>query len=157
MSPQIFDAIMWGLPLVSILFTFWLPAALQLFFFVSSLLSFGQATLFRQPWFRSYFNMTPLPQPKGSGPMPSPYKGNFKVAAKPVLSQAELNSRFQGANPGKGVLAKGRESLKQRDENLDVKERRRYEEKRQEELKKQRWELENRRKAERAARKGRNL
>ncbi|KUJ17505.1 uncharacterized protein LY89DRAFT_549218, partial [Mollisia scopiformis] len=61
LSPQIFNAMMWGLPLVSLLFTFWLPAALQLSFFVSGLLSFCQATLLRQPWFRNYFNMTPLP------------------------------------------------------------------------------------------------
>ncbi|CZR56575.1 uncharacterized protein PAC_06464 [Phialocephala subalpina] len=98
MQPQVLKAMMWGLPLLSFLFTFWLPAALQWSFFVAGLCSFSQATALRQPWFRNYFNMSPLPKPKSPADQPpTPYQGKLKIAAKPVLSQAELNSRFQGA------------------------------------------------------------
>jgi YidC/Oxa1 family membrane protein insertase len=101
-SPAVFNAMKWGLPALSLLFTWWLPAAVQLSFFVSGLMSFGQAALFRQTWFREYFNMTPLtknaiPGKKSEPENVSPYKGKLKVAANPVLSQAELSSRFQGA------------------------------------------------------------
>lgn len=134
--------------------------------------------------------MTPLPEPKG--PAPKPYKGSLKVAADPVLSQAELNSRFQGAqavqqttrvvkktdqpkgvmgkivgnvtetiadikDAGKGVYTSSIDNLKQRSEKADRQAQRKYEEKRQEEMKKERWELENRRRAERAIRKRQNL
>ncbi len=100
-SPAVFNAMKWGLPALSLGFTFWLPAAVQISFFVSGLLSFGQAALFRQSWFREYFNMTPLsknaiPGKKGAEES-SPYKGKMKVVANPVLSQAELSNRFQGA------------------------------------------------------------
>lgn len=97
MQPEVLKAMMWGLPLLSFVFTFWLPAALQWSFFVAGLCSFAQATALRQPWFRNYFNMSPLPKPKGPDDTPTPYQGKLKIAAKPVLSQAELNSRFQGA------------------------------------------------------------
>ncbi|KAE8447829.1 hypothetical protein EG329_010058 [Mollisiaceae sp. DMI_Dod_QoI] len=192
LSPQVYKGMMWGLPGLSLLFTWWLPASVQLSFFVAGLCSFIQATLLRQPWFRNYWNMTPLPQPKGPTE-PSPYKGNLKVAANPVLSQAELNSKFQeaGTSPqrtveeirklsppkkvignvlgsitgtvaeirdaGKGIVEKGKENLETRKGKNDAKEKRRYEEKRQEELKKERWELENQKRAERAARKRNNL
>ena len=95
---------MYGLPLLTVIFTWWLPAALQLSFFVSGILSFGQASLLKMPAVRSYFNMQPLPEgPAGTtGPIsplspatkpPSPYKGNLKVRAP--LSTAELNKAFQ--------------------------------------------------------------
>jgi YidC/Oxa1 family membrane protein insertase len=100
-SPAVFNAMKWGLPAASLLLTWWLPAAVQISFFVSGLLSFGQATLFRQSWFREYFNMTPLPKNavpgKKAAEESSPYKGKMKVIANPVLSQAELSNRFQGA------------------------------------------------------------
>jgi YidC/Oxa1 family membrane protein insertase len=183
-SPQIFKAMMWGLPAISLLFTFWLPAALQLSFLISGICSFGQATLLRQTWFRDYFKMTPIPQNPSNTPKPvDPYKGNLKVAANPILSQAELNARFQGAQETKksssptgvigkivgkvtatgplgeikdaykGVVEKATEQNNRSNAKADVKRQKRYEEKRQEELKKQRWEIENQKRAERAARK----
>lgn len=194
MSPEIFNAVKWGFPLVSFLFTFWLPAAVQLSFLVSGLASFSQATLMRQPWFRTYFKMSPLPQRKAPVPTSPRYKGSQMVAAEPVLSSAELNSRFQGANPtsqsqttgdrgatsplkvsigkflgnvtapideivdaGKGLMDKGRNTFKAQGEKSDLKAQKNYESKRLEELKKERLELANRRRAERTARKRQNL
>lgn len=194
MSPQAFAAVMWGLPLVGLLFTFWLPAAIQLSFLVSGICSFGQATLFRQVWFREYFKMTPLPQTANGAPKPlSPYQGNLKVAANPILSQAELNSRFQRSQVSqsqtaeeirklsaptgvikkilgqvtgttseiqdaiKGVIEKGKDYNENRNLGIDKKEQQRYEKKRQEELRRQRWEIENQKRAERAARKHQDM
>ena len=92
-------AFMYGFPALSLMFTWWQPAALTLSFFITGCLSYAQAMLFRQGWFRRYFNMTPLPPkaPGASEAAPSPYQGKLKIAATPVLSQAELSSRFQGA------------------------------------------------------------
>jgi YidC/Oxa1 family membrane protein insertase len=180
---------MWGLPALSIAFTWWMPAAVQVTFFVSGLLSFGQASLFRQEWFRKYFNMTPVPKPTPAGQAPaSPYKGNLNIKANPVLSQAELSQRFQGVKgttnlqekvskiressppggafgkaitgtfkeikeAGSGVAASARDSMDGRRQKADVLEKKQYEAKKQEQLKKERWEKENERRAERAAKK----
>jgi YidC/Oxa1 family membrane protein insertase len=89
---------MWGLPALSLLFTWWLPASVQLSFFVTGVLSFIQVTCMRQTWFRNFFGMVPLPASGPQGPPPSPYKGLMKRSASPVLTQAELNSRFQNTS-----------------------------------------------------------
>ncbi|KAG0646529.1 Oxidase assembly 1 [Hyphodiscus hymeniophilus] len=97
MSPEAMKLMMYGLPAMTLLFTWWLPAALQLSFFISGLLSFGQASLFKLPGFRSYWNMPPLPSGAAAvtpdGRPPTPYKGMMKV--RTPLSTAELNSAFQ--------------------------------------------------------------
>ncbi|KAH7383535.1 mitochondrial export translocase-like protein Oxa1 [Cadophora sp. MPI-SDFR-AT-0126] len=175
-SPEVTKAMIWGLPAISLLFTWWLPAAVQISFFVSGVLSFCQSTLFRQPWFRSYFKMTPLPARKDpNAPAPSPYRGDLKIAANPVLSQSELNSRFQGASAtqGKkgviggiaseirgtfgGVVEKSREKMRDSNETSqakrEVRERKAYEEKRREEIKQARLEEERQRRMAREARK----
>jgi YidC/Oxa1 family membrane protein insertase len=194
LSPQAAGLFMWGLPGLSLIFTWWLPAALQLSFFVSGILSFFQASALRQPWFRRIFRMTPLPT-KAPVTAPAPYQGKLKIAANPVLSQAELSQRFQGAGntaekigeiqkaapPGvvgkifggavkevkgavdgikdsaMGVVNMSKEKLASQTESgtkkADAKERKRFEEKRQEELRKARWDLEAAKRAERAAKK----
>lgn len=80
---------------MSFIFTFWFPASVQIYFFVSGALSAIQSALFRQDWFRNFWNMTPLPARVDPNATPSQYRGDMKVAAP--LSQSELNSRFQGA------------------------------------------------------------
>jgi YidC/Oxa1 family membrane protein insertase len=197
-SPAVFNAMKWGLPAASLLFTFWLPAAVQLSFFVSGLMSFGQAALFRQSWFREYFKMTPLPKNsipgKKAAEEPSPYQGKMKIAANPVLSQAELSKRFQGAQQsglnqklsqirekkppggaldkvisgafkdvkgtvdeikqaGSGVMSSASEMMSSRVKKSDRKQAAIYENKRQEQMKKERWAREAEQRAERAARK----
>jgi YidC/Oxa1 family membrane protein insertase len=176
---------MYLLPAMSFMFTFWLPAAVQLSFFVSGVLSFFQATLFKQPWFRNWANMSPLPTPGGPAAKPSsPYKGTLKISANAALSQNELNSRFQGAAvksvssqvekaksplqkfkaPSfiKDALGTKNEMVERANNYMDEKrasseaqDRKAFEKKRQEQLKKERWELENQRRAERAAKRGR--
>jgi YidC/Oxa1 family membrane protein insertase len=194
-SPGMMNAFKWGLPALTVIFTWWQPAALQLTFFISGLLSFGQASLFRTEWFRKFFNMTPIPKPAGDASAPpSPYKGRLKVAASPVLSQAELSQRFQGAQSnaplqgtvskirgarpsgsaigkvisttfkdvssvvkdvtgaGSGVVEKANKMMDRRKEKADLQERKAYEVKKQEQLKKERWEKERDRLAMRATR-----
>jgi YidC/Oxa1 family membrane protein insertase len=189
-------ALTYGLPGLTLLFTWWLPAAVQISFFVSGLLSFAQASMFKSPVFRNYFGMTPLPSTNNPTAPPSPYKGTMKLAASapapasganatpkssPVLSTSELNSRFEASsvsnestspprskllskllNPineardsARGVMKKANESMDGRREKNEIAEKRKYELKRQEELRKERWERENERRAERAAKKAR--
>ncbi len=108
MTPEAQKAMMWGFPAVSLAFTWWLPASVQLSFFVAGLLSWGQASLLKQAWLRNYFNMTPLPaRPQGSAPpaAPAPYKGTLKRANPGPLSTTELGQRFEGAAT-RGVLQK---------------------------------------------------
>ncbi|RKF54383.1 Mitochondrial inner membrane protein OXA1 [Erysiphe neolycopersici] len=97
MNPKMLSLLKWGLPLISLVFTSWLPAGVQLTFFISGLLSLTQASLLRQPWLRSYFRMTQLPTSNVSETpnLTSPYKGNIRIAQSSYLSQAELSERFK--------------------------------------------------------------
>ena len=185
MTPSTLKAMMYLLPAMSFMFTFWLPSAVQLSFFVSGLLSYFQAALFRQPWFRDWANMSPLPNRGGpAAEPPSPYKGILKVSANTALSQSELNSRFQGAavksvssqvERAKSPLQKlkapsmvkdmlgtkdemferANKYMDQRRAKGEVEDKKSFEKKRQEQLKKERWEIENQKRAERAAKRGR--
>lgn len=108
MSPAVYKILIWAFPALSLLCTWWQPAALTLSFFVTGVMSYAQAILFHQAWFRRYFNMTSLPTsptPLDQAP-PSPYKGKLKVTANPVLSQAELSSRFQSAQANTRLQSK---------------------------------------------------
>lgn len=83
-----------ALPALTLVVTAFMPAAVQVSFFVSGILSLFQAALFRRKWFRSFFNMYPLPSRTGAKPSkPSPYKGTLNVRAP--LTQAELNQTYQ--------------------------------------------------------------
>lgn len=167
LSPEAMKLMMYGLPLLTVVFTWWLPAALQLSFFVSGLLSFGQASLFKIPGFRAYFNMHPLPSgPIASPSTPagqprSPYKGNLKVRAP--MSTSELNKAFQESRKlsllekakkqmldntkeirtaSGTMLDKARDGMAGRQAKAERKAREEYEKKRQKEI---REEIEERR------------
>lgn len=58
----------------------WWPAALQLSFFFSSMLSVAQAALLRNNTFRDWAGVTRLPSPTTSGTSPSPVSGKVMVA-----------------------------------------------------------------------------
>lgn len=92
------SGMMWGIPAISLLFTWWLPASVQLQFFVTGALSFAQVTVMRETWFRKFFGMVPLPKPGQQGPALSPYTGTIKRSPSPVLTQEELNGRFQSTS-----------------------------------------------------------
>lgn len=113
-------------------------------------------------------NMTPIPPPiKPDAPTPSPYKGTMKVSANPVLSQSELNSRFQGAGkeqskPGmlsgvkdtfKGLKDKANDKADENKSKAQAKEAARYEKKRQEEVRLDRMRREQDKRVEREMKK----
>jgi YidC/Oxa1 family membrane protein insertase len=81
-------------PAMSLVCTAFMPAGLQLSFFVSSMLSAGQALLFKWPAFRTYWNMYPLPASQPDNPSPTPYPGTMRIRA-PVLTTAELDRAYQ--------------------------------------------------------------
>jgi YidC/Oxa1 family membrane protein insertase len=61
MSVTAIKALSYGLPTISVLFTWWLPAGLQLSFFISGIASYAQAQTFRSAAFRRWAGMYPLP------------------------------------------------------------------------------------------------
>ncbi|QSZ31226.1 hypothetical protein DSL72_000789 [Monilinia vaccinii-corymbosi] len=117
LTPGMVQAMQWGMPALSMLFTSFMPAAVQLSFLVSSAFSFGQSTLFRTPQFRSWANMTPLADPN-----PSPSQNILKMR-EVTSSEAEIKSpkrysldgtlgnvmdRFQSAKKGMVDMTKER-------------------------------------------------
>lgn len=134
-------AMQWGMPALSMIFTSFMPAAVQLSFLVSSSISFGQATLFRTPQFRSWANMTPLPQPN-----PSPSENTLRMREVPITagdtktpkrysldgSLGNVMEGFQSAKKGVVDMAKERRA---KQDDASVKARAdAYEEKRQREI-----------------------
>jgi YidC/Oxa1 family membrane protein insertase len=71
MSPAAMKAFSYGLPALSFLVTLWLPASVQLSFFVAGILSYIQSALFRNPKFRDRIGITALPAPTPAGPTTS--------------------------------------------------------------------------------------
>lgn len=107
-SPAVFKLMMYGLPCLTLVATSFLPAAVQLSFFVSGLLAFFQATLFRQPWFRTYFNMTALPKnptPVHEPIAETPYKGTLvrraDIPTTGTVIKTQPAALRQGAEAGK--------------------------------------------------------
>jgi len=76
------------IPIFSFVFTFWLPAAVQVTFLTTSLISATQITLFKNKAFRERFNMYPL---EHHSP-PAPNQNTLKVRGP--LSQADLNRTY---------------------------------------------------------------
>jgi hypothetical protein len=79
------------LPALSLAFTSWLPASVQLSFFVTGVTGFIQAQLFRNEAFRARFNLTPMPKRPTAldafaevpaAAEPSPYQPHIITASK---------------------------------------------------------------------------
>ncbi|PQE16425.1 mitochondrial export translocase oxa1 protein [Rutstroemia sp. NJR-2017a BVV2] len=62
-APGVQKMLIWGMPAISLVFTSFMPAAVQLSFLVSSLMSASQSAVIRNTSFRRWANMTPLPTP----------------------------------------------------------------------------------------------
>lgn len=176
MDPVLMKFMMYFLPILTVSFTWWLPAALQLSFFISGLLSFGQATLFQQPAFRRAVNMYPLPTaaaPAKDGKPSTPYKGSMMTRTQP-LTQAQIREAHQITtkpkptnpllkeamgtfkemkNAADGVVGKMKDRTEASSERKAREAAEAYEKKRQAELKKEQLEREHQRRAKRAARK----
>ncbi|CAG8956361.1 hypothetical protein HYFRA_00003743 [Hymenoscyphus fraxineus] len=60
LSPEIQKAMLYGFPAISLAFTSWLPAAIQLSFCVSGLGGWIQAYLITKPQFRTWWGMLPI-------------------------------------------------------------------------------------------------
>ncbi|EHL02100.1 putative Mitochondrial inner membrane protein OXA1L [Glarea lozoyensis 74030] len=112
MDPSIQKAMMFGLPALSLAFTWWFPAAVQLSFAITSTISYGQVVAMANPTFRSFFNMTPVPPQTPTGPGSSSSSVSQSTTSTPsVLSQAELNSRFQGTSTPKKLFNEAKEGF----------------------------------------------
>ncbi|KAI4187737.1 MAG: hypothetical protein LQ346_005445 [Caloplaca aetnensis] len=82
--PALFKVFQWGMPIISALvMSFW-PAAMQLSFAISSLLSLGQTYLFKQPWFRDMLRIHPLPPPA-----PPPSEQHIKAMTIPTTARTK--------------------------------------------------------------------
>ena len=97
-SPAAMKLMAYALPAFTLLFTWWLPAGVQLSFFVAGVISACQSLLFRWAPFREFFNMTPMP--KGPGLFnkpaePSPYQPRI-VTVQQSLSR---NTPYAGTRP----------------------------------------------------------
>lgn len=135
-------AMQWGMPGLSLIFTSFMPAAVQLSFLASSSISFGQATLFRNPQFRSWANMTPLPS---QNPSPSSEntlrmkevtgtEGETKPTKRYSLdgSLGNVMDGFQSAK--KGVVNMAKERRAKQDDASAKARAEAYEQKRQREV-----------------------
>ncbi|KAI9850970.1 MAG: Mitochondrial inner membrane protein oxa1 [Thelocarpon superellum] len=102
------------LPAITFIFMSAMPGALQLWFFITSLLSFGQSTLFRTPSFRAWAGIAPLPRPSaasaagGSAPSAPRYAGTMTLADRYQAPVAPTRPAPSTMVPVKAVKPPGR-------------------------------------------------
>ena len=103
LSPHAMRLFAYGLPAFTLLFTWWLPAGVQLSFFVTGVLSAAQGLIFHWEPFRKFFKMTPMPartdSPFAKPTAPSPYQPRI-VTVQQSLSQ---KIPYSGTQPSAGT------------------------------------------------------
>lgn len=99
LSPQLQKFMTYGLPVLSGAFMLAWPGAMQLTFFATSVMSLTQATLFRNPSFRQWVGIYPLPSrpvtpASGAAETPkSSYKGTITVYQPPDAAATETPAK----------------------------------------------------------------
>lgn len=99
MSPQTMKMFAIGMPLLTLVFTYWLPAGLQLSFLLSGILSAAQATLFRNAAFRNKMGMAQLPTPVDPFAKPAEVS-RFR---EDILTAEQMKAQYE-APKAEGVL-----------------------------------------------------
>jgi YidC/Oxa1 family membrane protein insertase len=116
MSPEFMRGMSYFLPTISLIFTSFLPSAIQLSFFITGFLSYCQAQLFRWAPFRTYMNMTPLPTrrpdafARAPAAEPSPYQSRIITATarpSPSVSSASYEPPRSASTSAKPTLLSG--------------------------------------------------
>lgn len=191
MSPQTLRVMSYGLPAITVIFTYFLPAGLQLSFLVSGVLSFFQSSMFKNASFRKAAGMAPLPPPQSANPSsgsstiklaPEQYRDTtslsyqapnvtstlrgVSVNSTPEVEKTMLGSMKASLSDGfkeaKGVVDSTKKTVDEKLGNarkdgkrtkLEIKSAEQYEKKRSAELQQKRYEDEQRRMAQRRAKK----
>lgn len=90
-----------GLPALTVVFTYWLPAGLQFSFFLSGIISAGQSQLFRNAAFRERFGMHPLPTTATADPFaPKVAASKFR---EDIMTVEQMKAKYE-APQAQGVL-----------------------------------------------------
>lgn len=92
----------YGLPIFTILIMVNWPAAVQLTFFVSMIFSLLQSFAFRQPRFRRWIGIVPIPRPTPA-PAASAYPGKLNLSARyqaPTTTAEEKMPKPEGIIDG---------------------------------------------------------
>ncbi|KAI9791637.1 MAG: Mitochondrial inner membrane protein oxa1 [Peltula sp. TS41687] len=156
----------YGLPVLTLTFMLNWPAAVQITFFVSMVLATIQSFLFRQPRFRRWAGISPLPRGPTLAPVASAYPGKLNLAARYQAPSAAAAAEEKMPKP-EGIIGgavaevkgmgtemkkswrklKGEAPPKKPGERTEAEKRQAaaYERRRQKELKQQQREIEHRR------------
>ena len=119
----------------------WWPAALQLTFFITAILSATQATMLRKPWFRNLVGVQPLPE--SVAPKPQSQNSSRFSAPSSASSNSESSTGLFGGIKGavsdfmKAAAEKQRAQQQGGKSRLTVAEKRHakaYDDKRQKEM-----------------------
>ncbi|KAL8929485.1 MAG: hypothetical protein Q9208_001154 [Pyrenodesmia sp. 3 TL-2023] len=155
--PALFKFLQWGMPIISTVFTAFWPAALQLGFAFSSLLSLVQTYFFKQPWFRELLKIHPLPPP-------TPPSSEYPIKAMTIPTTARTKPAESEAS-AQGLVGRASTTLKKYvpDNQLSpsagrtkaqIAEAKRYEERRTREIQRDKYEAEQERRRRRQLNKG---
>ncbi|KAL8772783.1 MAG: hypothetical protein Q9209_002128 [Squamulea sp. 1 TL-2023] len=156
MNPNVMRLFQWGMPIASTIFTSFWPAAMQLSFFWTSVMALTQARMFKQPWFRQFWKIHPLPSKDDSTTQRESrtgYKGMvIPTTAREIPQQADVSqdgafgsakAKFQatmtdlqerGQKFVKDSMEKNRKSPTSRRSAAEINEAKKYDEKRRKEI-----------------------
>jgi len=176
------NAMMYGLPVLAIVFTSFAPAAVQISFTAAAGLSLCTTTLLRQPAFRKMLSLAPRVTPAkvdtaaAAAAAASPYKGTINVAgrARPATTTTARSTstttttegakrRFSITNPIRNawksatdyvgeVMPQAKARAGAAGDKAGKRKSDAYEEKRRKEIEKERWRWEDAQKAARERR-----
>lgn len=95
-------AMAYGFPVLSLMFTAWLPSALTLSFLTAGIFSYFQATVLRNPSFRSFLGVYPLPPSLPNpfeAPPDSPFRKDIVTVKKDSTTGTYEAPRGDGGKP----------------------------------------------------------
>lgn len=149
-SPAMALVFRWFIPFLTGTFGLFLPAGLQLTLFTTAIFTVSQSYLFRQPGFRKYFGMHPLPKkpepPKAVLDIQAKYKDGAAPSQKPKwgLEAVKHNvmTAYKELNQQKARMEAefGPQKATGRLSEAEKKRAKAYEEERQRELAKQKFQ-----------------
>lgn len=159
LPPRVKQGMQWGMPVMSTFFTLLWPAGLQLGFTSASILALVQSFLFRQPWFRNFLRIHPLP-PRAPPASPQDLTRGMTIPTTARTKPQEPEASAEGLVGSVSSKLKRFVEMNQPPptggrSKAQIAEAKRYEEKRTREIQREKYEAAQERRRKRFERSGR--
>ncbi|KAL8717096.1 MAG: hypothetical protein Q9225_005631 [Loekoesia sp. 1 TL-2023] len=143
--PLMFKGLQWVLPILSVAFMSFWPAAMQLGFTWTAILSLTQSLAFKQPWFRNFLGIHPLPPPASARPHTQTKGMVIPTTARTQAQDSDTPTRGlvgSATSKFKNFVEKNQKTPAGGRSKRQIAEAQRYEQKRRKEIQSQKTQAE---------------